>query len=213
MDLDAVRKHYESALDVGQNVGQKVGWRDTESQQVRFEAILQIMRGLSFAEVGDFGCGTGDLLNFLRDRGWSGMYLGTDISSRMITECTSAFSHDRFTNFFESSLPPTAEVVVASGIFNVCLDNSVELWTQYCRGLIKLMWRSSSRAIVFNMLSEDSDEDHRKSGLAYMNASDWLTFCRTHFSRHVRLDQAYGQYDFTIAVFREPPQGTWAGGR
>lgn len=204
--LDEIRDHYESALELGADTGQKVGWRDTTAQALRFQAILQILGGLTYSSVCDMGCGTGDLLGFLRRRGWTGSYHGVDISPKMVSEGASRFRADRSAQFEVAASARHAEVIIASGIFNVSLGCSSENWVAYCREVVSQMWKFSSKAIVFNMLSVDSDVPHQKPGLAYMNPSEWLNFCRNQFSRHVRLDQAYGQFDFTIAIFRDPPE-------
>jgi len=204
-DLEAVRIHYESTLESGGDCGQKVGWRDAKAQNLRFQIMSRIINDVSFDSVVDLGCGTGDLLEFLRTRGWTGSYQGVDVSPSMVAECRLRFGRDRFAQFEVSTSPSRAEVIIASGIFNVCLDNSYDDWNAYCRQAIGQMWRVSSKAIVFNMLSIDSDITRQRSGLAYMDPSEWLAYCRT-LSRHVRFDQAYGQFDFTIAVFQDHPE-------
>lgn len=204
-NLEAVRVHYESKLESGGDCGQRVGWRDTKAQNLRFQTVSRVLNGIFFDSVGDLGCGTGDLLEFLRTRGWTGSYQGVDVSPRMVAESKLRFSRDRFAQFEVFTSPSHAEVIIASGIFNVCLESTHADWHAHCRTVISQMWRVSSKAIVFNMLSIDSDTTCRKSGLAYMDPSEWLVFCRT-FLRHVRLDQAYGQFDFTIAVFMDHPE-------
>ena len=204
--LHAIRLHYESALETGGDSDQKVGWRDSKAQELRFEAISRILNGVSFSTVSDFGCGTGDLLMHLRAQGWTGNYRGVDISTKMVAEGTSRFCLDHSAQFEVSASPPDAQAVIASGIFNVCTMTSDDDWHSYCCETIGQMWRSSSKVMVFYMLSIDSHADRRKSGLAYMNPSEWLSYCRTNFSSHVRLDQSYGQFDFTIAVFHHPPE-------
>ena len=204
-DLEAVRVHYESTLESGGDCGQKVGWRDALAQNLRFQIISRILNDVPFDSVVDLGCGTGDLLEFLRTRGWTGSYKGVDVSPSMVAEGRLRFGPDRSAQFEVSTSPSHADVIIASGIFNLCLDSSYDDWHEHCRQVISQMWRVASKAIVFNMLSIDSDITRRKSGLAYMDPSEWLTYCRT-FSRHVRLDQAYGQFDFTIAVFQDHPE-------
>lgn len=200
--LDDIRNHYESALERGADSGQKVGWRDTTAQVLRFQSISRILDGITFNSLCDFGCGTGDLLRFLRTQGWAGSYHGLDVSPKMVSAGTSQFRSDRLAQFEVSTSPVKADVTIASGVFNVLLRNSQEGWQEYCRESVYQMWESSSRAIVFNMLSTDSDPSRRKSELAYMDPSDWLSYCRQRLSDRVRLDQTYGQFDFTIGVFR-----------
>lgn len=204
-NFEAIRIHYENALKSSGDCGQQVGWRDTMAQMLRFRSISRVLNGVVYNSVVDLGCGTGDLLHFFRTQGWAGNYHGIDLSPSMVARCKSRFGGDQFAQFEVSTEPSHADVMIASGIFNVCLDSTSGDWYAYCRQVINRMWRVSSKAIVFNMLSIDSDISHRKSGLAYMDPSEWLTYCRT-LSRHVRLDQSYGQFDFTIAMFHSHPE-------
>lgn len=203
MDLDAVRLHYESALGAGGDRGQKVGWRNTAAQMTRFRCMFHLLSDYQPKSVADIGCGTADFLGFLRSQGWAGEYIGTDISQAMIEEAVNRFAGDAHSNFIVTESPPRADVVVASGIFNVSLHSDARIWTEYCQDFVRKMWQSAGQGIVFNMLSTDSDASKRQFSLAYFDPSDWLCFVRKQLSTHVQLDQTYGQFDFTIAVFRD----------
>jgi SAM-dependent methyltransferase len=201
-DLKAIRDHYESELTRSEYGAQRVGWRDESAQSSRFECIVRLFDGYEISSVSDLGCGRGDFLKYLRDRGWFGSYVGTDISHKMIAEAASRFKHDTKAEFMMSDVPRRADYLVASGIFNVSLDSETQMWRAYCEELIRRMWESAEQGIVFNMLSTDSNMERRKSSLSYSNPSEVLEFVRRELSTTVRLDQSYGQFDFTIAVFR-----------
>ena len=201
-DLEAIRDHYESELTRSEYGAQRVGWRDESAQSSRFECIVRLFDGYEISSVSDLGCGRGDFLKYLRDRGWFGPYVGTDISHKMIAEAASRFKHDTKAEFVMSDVPRRADYLVASGIFNVSLDSETQMWRAYCEELIRRMWESAEQGIVFNMLSTDSNLERRKSSLSYANPSELLEFVRRELSTTVRLDQSYGQFDFTIAVFR-----------
>jgi SAM-dependent methyltransferase len=204
INLEPVRDHYESALEAGGDDGQIVGWRNRQAQLQRFMVISDVLRGLPFRSVSDFGCGSGEFLTYLRTAGWSGDYFGVDLSPKMIDVARSRFATDNRAYFEAGTRSSPADVTVASGVFNVSLDESQNTWLRYCREILREMWLLSSLAVVFNMLSLDSDLVRRKNGLAYFDPTEWLEFCRAELSSHLRLDQTYGQYDFTIAVFKMP---------
>ena len=201
-DLKAIRDHYESELTRSEYGAQRVGWRDDSAQSSRFECIVRLLDGYQTSSVSDLGCGRGDLLEYLRGRGWFGSYVGTDISHKMIAEAASRFMHDTKAEFVVSEVPRRADFLVASGIFNVSLDSETQMWRAYSEELIRRMWESAEKGIVFNMLSTDSNPERRKSSLSYFNPSELLEFVRRELSTTVRLDQSYGQFDFTVAAFR-----------
>ena len=121
LNLDSIRNHYELALGSPGDNGQKVGWRNSSAQLARFNCIFRLLADFQSGTIADVGCGTGDLLGFLRAQGWSGTYSGVDISAAMIQEAAKRFGHDTLAEFALSSSPPSADFVVASGIFNVSL--------------------------------------------------------------------------------------------
>ena len=200
--LEGVREHYEQALRSTGDSGRRVGWRDTAAQTTRFGSFLRLMTGYSLGSVADIGCGTADFLSFLRSEGWAENYVGVDISPRMIEEATERFKLDNCSRFLVTESLPRADFLIASGIFNVSLKTEPSVWKAYCEETIIKMWQSAQQGIMFNMLSIDSEPERRQRHLTYFDPSDWLRFVREHLSAHVRLDQSYGQFDFSIAVFR-----------
>ena len=120
----------------------------------------------------------------------------------MITSAVERLSNDLDARFITSIDIPQADIIISSGIFNVSLQASAGEWTQYCKDLICQMWGASHFGIFINMLSTDSEVNLRRPELTYFNPSEWLDFVRSELSSHVRLDQTYGQFDFSLAVFR-----------
>ena len=202
VDLGEIQDHYEQALARSGDNGARVGWRNSRAQLLRFEVIWGLLSGSSPRSITDVGCGMGDLLPFLRWKGWMGQYCGVDISPKMITSAVERLSNDLDARFINSIDIPQADIIISSGIFNVSLQASAGEWTQYCKDLICQMWGASHFGIVFNMLSTDSEVNLRRPELTYFNPSEWLDFVRSELSSHVRLDQTYGQFDFSLAVFR-----------
>lgn len=183
-------------------MGSRVGWRDSHSQNLRFDVIWKLLSINVNATICDYGCGTGDFLKFARDRGWKGAYVGVDISEAMVSQAKVNALGDGKADFIVSSKPMAADVVVASGIFNVSLGVSTGEWSEYCRQCISQMWAETTTTICFNMLSVDSDLDFRSRELSYFDPSEWLSFVRTTCSNIVSLDQSYGLFDFTVAAHR-----------
>ena len=80
-----VSKYYGKRLQDHGATPKGVDWKDEFSQTIRFEQLAQILSGDMAASVIDWGCGYGALLTFLRERGFTGAYVGLDISAQMIT--------------------------------------------------------------------------------------------------------------------------------
>lgn len=202
MNLNDVRDHYEQSLSRSGDSGAQVGWRDSFAQLVRFEVIWRVLDGYNPKSITDVGCGTGDLLRFLRTRGWIGKYSGVDISPKMISTAKERFHNDEFALFSNSLEIPHSDFAVASGVFNVSLGADSKAWLAYCEQLICQMWDASECGVVFNMLSSDSDRGRHRSELTYFDLIYVATFVRANLTQNLRLDQSYGQFDFTIGAFR-----------
>ena len=199
-----MRSHYETAFSAGGDRGQVVGWRDEIAQTARFEAIWRLIRDVQADAIADLGCGTGELLRYLRKKDWEGLYLGTDISELMLSAAKDQSRNDLSTRFFVGSEPQPSDFAVMSGLFNVSFDVDEPSWYDYCIGVLDAMWSSARLGMVFNMLSTNSDPMRRRQELAYFDPSEILRTVATRYAFNVRLDQSYGQFDFTVAVFRGP---------
>jgi len=199
-----VRSHYEAALSTGGDRGQVVGWRDEQAQTVRFDAIWRLISDVRAVVIADLGCGTGELLRYLREKMWDGLYLGTDISELMLDAARVGFRDDAKARFFAGSEPQQSDIAVMSGLFNVSFETGASSWMDYCVGVLDAMWSSAGLGIVFNMLSMNSDPLRRRQGLAYFDPGETIAMVANRYAANVRLDQSYGQFDFTVAVFRTP---------
>ena len=124
----------------------------------------------------------------------------------MISNAQKLALSDKQASFMVSNVPARGGVVVASGLFNVSLSESTANWEKYCKEKIMQMWDAAELAIAFNMLSTDSDQEKQKRGLAYGDPSFWMEFVRAGCSPCIRIDQSYGQFDFSVAAFKVQPK-------
>src|SRR5260370_22080559 len=76
-----------------------LGW-NKDCQWVRFEAVFEGLREEDFASVLDVGCGFGDLLGYLRSKGWRGRYIGVDLMCQVIGEARKRHITDGAAEFF-----------------------------------------------------------------------------------------------------------------
>ena len=99
-----------------------LNWRSVAGQRVRFAVLCGI--GMAHnASVLDVGCGTGDLCVFLRERGFTGRYIGVDITSEMVEAARARGIDGEF--YVTDVLPSGAnglkalrcDYVLSSGIF------------------------------------------------------------------------------------------------
>jgi SAM-dependent methyltransferase len=195
--LEIIRKYYESRMGIGLPDYGVLGWESEEAQNLRFEVLLSAVE-LEGKALLDVGCGMGNLLQYLKSKGLSVAYTGTDILESMIEQARlknpgAAFHHlDIFkNNIFKNN---SFDIAYASGIFNIDLGNNSEFLLKALALLLDL----SREAVVFNLLHRDSPG--RESGYSYFHPDDIKSMVEGMQDRVERLDiiEAYLSNDFTV---------------
>jgi SAM-dependent methyltransferase len=146
-ELDGVADHYERLLAAHGATARGADYRDEASQRVRFGRLDRLVLGAG--SVCDLGCGYGAYLDHLQAQGWAGDYVGIDLTPGMVDAARARHPGARFE---VGSDPVPAEVVVASGIFNVRYGDD-EAWSALVRRTIDAMWAACTLGVAFNVLS------------------------------------------------------------
>ena len=205
--LAAVAEYYAGKLRTHGPTARGVDWRDARSQRLRFEQLLQVLRTEPDGTVADIGCGYGEMLRHMRERGLANRYFGLDIAPEMVAAARRLHGDDPAA-FFEIGQMPSQPVdfIVASGIFNVRLSFSPAAWEEYVLATIDEMHLNSRRGFAFNCLTSYSDPPLMKPELHYADPCGYFDRCKRRYSRQVALLHDYGLYEFTIIV-RKPEGG------
>lgn len=208
--LDQVALYYSGKLKTHGATPKGVDWRDSVSQERRFARFNDLLRNDLAASVADVGCGYGGYLSYLRRQGFSGPYLGIDVSAPMIASAEARFQDDGQARFTVSdSLAGRYDYVIASGIFNVRLGVSVAAWEEHIAGTIEMMANAADKGFAFNCLSKKVD--YRRGDLYYGDPDVWLEFCRRITRGEPVVDEVPELHDFTIFVRRDTVRQEWAG--
>jgi SAM-dependent methyltransferase len=177
-----------------------VDWRDRESQEARFAALLEIVDrpGASLVEL---GCGYGALYGYIHQSGLDLSYFGYDISDQMIEAATTAHPAAEFARLDAADLPRRrADYCVASGIFNVRFDIPDDVWLDYVLATTDLMAATASRGFAFNCLTSHSDRDRQEARLYYADPGAMLNRCISRYGRRTSLLHGNPPYEFTVLV-------------
>ncbi len=201
---DVVR-HYERLLREHGATAHGMEWKDEASQRLRFDVLCEVC-GLEGRTLHEVGAGAGHLVDHLAARGIGAHYSGSDVAPAMVEAARARHPDHEFAvgDLFDDHRPEAHDVVVASGVFNVRMDESDEAWGEYVREAVRRMWRRCRVAIAFNLMSDHVD--FRKPILYHADAGEMLDFCRRELSRYVVLRHDYPLYEYTIYVYRRPPE-------
>lgn len=178
-----------------------LNWGSAEGQQRRFDILAQI--GIApDASILDVGCGTADLLVYLRATGFTGSYTGVDLTPEMINAARARGLDGEFQEGNVLLLDERAraalrrDYVLASGIFYY-RQNAPQ---SFMEKTLTCLFNLAERGVAFNSLSTWADhpasrDEFRADPMAI------LTFCRT-LTPWVVLRHDYHTGDFTIYLRR-----------
>ncbi len=182
-----------------------VDWTCQPTQELRFVQLLKLCNFRQPFSLNDVGCGYGALLAFLakRHRGANVDYLGTDLSPAMIAQAKpSRRSSIRSQFVVTGAIPRVADYSVASGIFNVRLEQSLACWTFFVEQMLTAMHAASRLGFAVNFLAPLGPGMQGISELYRTSPEVWVHYCERQFNARVELASAYGMSEFTLLVRR-----------
>ncbi|WP_374300590.1 trans-aconitate 2-methyltransferase [Ferrovibrio sp.] len=203
LDLTPVAELYTNSLREHGFTPKGVGWRDEESQALRFDKLISVIEleaGRKPISVCELGCGYGALVTHLIDRGIPvSSFDGYDISLEMLTAARQYLAGKDWCHLHgDSSLQREADYAFTSGIFNVRIGVDEKEWIAYIEKVILNLNASSRRGFAFNLLS--TYVDFRADKLFYGDPGYFFDFCKRNCSRFVTLHHDYPLYEWTITV-------------
>ena len=204
--LEEVRRLYENSLADHGVTSKGVGWKDTISQFLRFEKLIQIFEGQKLNEpisINDLGCGYGAMFHYLDALPTIALarYNGYDISDEMLRAARESVPDDRAAFINSPKLTLQADYTLVSGTFNVKLQASNEEWTEYVKESLVNLSDYSTRGFAFNLLT--TYVDWKQENLFYADPFLFFDFCKRNISRYVSLLHDYPLYEWTIIVRKE----------
>lgn len=194
--------YYEGKLLAHGPTPQGVDWNSESSQQLRFEQLLRIITpDMAPGSLLDYGCGYGALADYVTGRHANWAYCGFDPSAKMIAAAQGLHAPDpRRTFTDDDGCLSRATYTVASGIFNVKLDNDDDVWTEYLLRTLDRFANLSEAGFAFNVLTIYSDPAKRRRDLYYADPLRLFEHCRQRFSARVALLHDYKLFEFTLIV-------------
>lgn len=203
--LDDVARYYASKLEEHGATARGVDWNGEVGQALRFDQLLRIVDVAGRFSLNDLGCGYGALLDHLDTRGLEVDYSGVDVAAEMVNAAAKRFEGRTDAEFVcAARAVRNADYSVASGIFNVRLQQSDTEWRDYVEGTLDLLDGASRRGFAFNCLTSYSDADKMRDELYYADPCLLFDLCKRRYSKSVALLHDYGLYEFTILVRKEP---------
>ena len=183
-----------------------VDWTCTATQELRFVQLLRVCGAAARFSLDDFGCGYGAVLGYL-DR-WHGHatvdYLGLDLSATMVRRGRRQWGHRAGARFVVGATSPrVADYAIASGIFNVRLQEPADRWATLVARTLADMAATSRRGFAANFMAprdRPEDAEDEEAGLYRSAPAPWIDYCERALGGSVELVAEYGLREFTLLV-------------
>ena len=200
----SIERYYSAKIARHGPTPRGVDWSSVLTQQVRFLQLLKICAFAKPFSLNDVGCGYGALLAYLAERHTAAAvdYLGIDLSAAMIRQARKSWRGAARAEFVVGNASPrVADYSIASGIFNVQLDQPSDRWEAFIASTLSEMSRTSRRGFAVNFIAADPRRPNRP-GLYRTLPGQWIRHCEETLGLEARLIAGYGLGEFTLLLSR-----------
>jgi SAM-dependent methyltransferase len=202
--LDQVKAYFGRRIQEHGATPRGVDWNSEDSQYTRFDQLLKVIQAPGPFSLLDYGCGYGALADYLAEKGFDADYNGFDIVESAIELATKLHRGQTNCKFFTGSEDFSIyDYTVASGIFNVRSEQSLEDWTNYVLSVLHQINELSRKGFASNFLTKYSDPARMRAELYYADPLYLFDYCKKNFSKNVALLHDYQIYDFTLIVRKD----------
>ena len=196
---DRLRRHGPTPLGVD--------WTCIASQELRFLQLLKLCDFSAPFSLNDVGCGYGALVGYLAKRHAEAQidYLGIDLAAAMTRRAKRMWRACPWASFVTGQAGArTADYSVASGIFNVKLDQPRATWERFVALTLDDLQASSRKgfAVNFKLERPQAPGGDACEALYRVQPETWIRYCEREHAAAVTLLEGYGQPEFTLLVRR-----------
>jgi SAM-dependent methyltransferase len=204
----AVDAYYSKRITEFGPIPLGVDWTCLPTQQMRFVQLLKLCDFGSPFSLNDLGCGYGALIDYLDWRHDNAEidYLGVDLSDTMIRAARD-LRQDRRKISFEvgTRSPRVADYSVASGVFNIQVHESREVWESLVARTLEDLYGTSRLGFAVNFVTAGRGGTLDSHGLYGTDPPKWEDYCHSAFGAKTRVIDGYGLSEFTLLAWRREP--------
>lgn len=197
-EKDKIISRYSDRLkEFGANE-KTLGW-DKKRHHLRYHILLSQWKFENDSLL-DFGCGFGDMYEYIRENNLDLNYHGVDINPDLIEEGKNKYQNVnlRAIDFLTESNNKQYDYIVSSGVHNFKLEDNWE----FIENTFTKFNDAAAKGFALNFISNKVDSSHKKDHLYYTDPVKLLELSYS-FSRKVVLRNDYMPFEFTIFVDKE----------
>ncbi len=171
------------------------------NQEVRFKSLTKHIKNEKFTLL-DFGCGLGDLKDFLDFRFNDYMYTGVDIVEEFIQSNKDV---DKESEYFKietyKDIDEKYDYIVIAGVFNILYRDSIEEHKNIVYNTIEYLFSKTKKALSINFMSDYVD--FKQETAYHQDDIELMTFLREKLSSRFIIDNSYMPYEFSVIVYKD----------
>ena len=197
---EKVKKSYQELLSKFGKSPKTLGW-DKGKQYLRFHELTSLW-DLQNSSILDIGCGFGDFVNFLNYEGIIPRhYQGIDLVDEFI-DIAHSLHHEKYVDFkfgkfLEHNFTKRFDYCIASGTFNLKMDNVDEYI--YIESNLKKMYEICEVGIAANFLTDKVDYKHNHN---FNSSPERILSIAYSLSKRVLLRNDTFPFEFSIIIFK-----------
>lgn len=195
-NLDVINDFYPEYYKNSKNNSEIVGWSSKKDQTKRFEILLNI--GVENGDtILDFGCGLGDLYEYMNKKYDDFGYIGVDINKEFIDKCKKRYPKVKFKKIKDiTEVKYKYDWFIASGAFTVYTPIKDMMKT------IKNAFKQVKYGIAINFLDSSYAEDSDLYAIRGYDKKELYELFIEEFKEFhtVELHEGYIENDFTIYI-------------
>ncbi len=193
-DKKILERHYIPRINSRDKGHVILDWESEEAHLGRFDALLEHV-DLTGQSILDVGCGIGDLLGYLKDRGIAAEYTGVDILPEMVEEARRRHPSGTFISgdlLEEIRLDEGSfDIVYSSGMFNLKVGDNQRFLEQW----LEEFFRLARKQVIFNLL--DPGHPIQRDIYYYFDPQEVRQIV-LHHTPHVDIAYDYVPKDYTV---------------
>jgi len=202
-NLTSIIRYFDEKASLHGDTPEGSDWNSTTSQDLRITRLLSGFHSQNLGDIADVGAGFGRARELLAAQNYSFEYTGYEVSKIPLLAAQKLFPQATFKLIESFNDVALHDRIILSGVFNLKLDAPEKIWENYVFEALQNLFVKANCGIAVNFLSTYSDVEMRKDKLFYADPLKVFDFIKTNISSYVKLDHAYGLWDFAIHIGKD----------